>query len=60
MAAVKQAIYLVKHPFGGYAEGEEITLNPRQAQFLLTSGQIELKQAKASGKAVSKSAGGKA
>jgi len=43
---MKQDIYVVIRPFGGKAKGDEISLSPRQAQFLVASGQIELKGSK--------------
>jgi len=46
--------YVVLKAFGGHAKGDELALNDRQAQFLVTSRQIEEKgkKAKASGGAV--------
>lgn len=38
------AEYLVKRPWGDHAKGDKVSLNPRQAQFLEASGQVEPKK----------------
>jgi len=43
MTKIKTETYIVVVAHSGHAKGDEITLNARQAQFRVTSGQLELK-----------------
>ena len=44
MTKIKTETYIVVVAHSGHAKGDEITLNARQAQFRLTSGQIKPKK----------------
>jgi len=46
MTNSKDKTYTILKAFGGHAKGDEVTMNDRQAQFLIAGAQVELKTSK--------------